>query len=395
MWSRKRLSAALMGTALIVLGLLALGANNGPTFGDPLPGLTSDLRARFAAGKTAFQEVETVADGIGPVFNNVSCVACHSSPATGGGSTLIETRFGRMVNGQFDPMTDFGGSLIQTQGIGLYNGVNFVGETVPQQATIVAGRRTTPLFGLGLVNAVPDSTFEQLASLEQQLTPATAGRVNVVTDQATGEQIAGRFGWKCQQGSLFSFSGDAYLNEMGVTTPLDPNENCPQGDCALLQANPAPNNPNDLDNDDIQAFTDFMSLLAPPPQVALSGAAKSGAKTFVSIGCVNCHFPVLQTGPNSVAALNRVTFFPYSDFLLHDMGSLGDGIAQAGAGQTEMRTAPLWGVRVLTSFLHDGRANSLSQAILAHDGQGKAARDQFAGLRSSDQSNLIAFLNSL
>jgi hypothetical protein len=115
-----------------------------------------DLKARFTAGKAGFQEVETVADGIGPVFNNVSCVSCHSVPATGGGSTLVETRFGRMVNGQFDPMTDFGGSLIQTQGIGLFNGVNFVGETVPPQATIVAGRRTTPLFGLGLVNAVPE-----------------------------------------------------------------------------------------------------------------------------------------------------------------------------------------------------------------------------------------------
>ena len=235
MWSRKRLSAALMGAALIGLGFLALGANGGPSFGDPLPGLTSDLRARFNAGKTGFREVETVADGIGPVFNNVSCVACHSTPATGGGSTLVETRFGRMVNGQFDPMTEFGGSLIQTQGIGLFNGVNFVGETVPHQATIVAGRRTTPLFGLGLFNAaVPDATFEQLATLEQHHIRLRQRGVNMVTDQATGEQIAGRFGWKCQQGSLFSFSGDAYLNEMGVTTPLDPTENCPQGNCALL-----------------------------------------------------------------------------------------------------------------------------------------------------------------
>jgi CxxC motif-containing protein (DUF1111 family) len=300
-----------------------------------------------------------------------------------------------VLNGQFDPMTEFGGSLIQTTGIGLYNGVDFVGEVVPVQATISAGRRTTPLFGLGLVNAVPDATLQQLANLEQQFTPNTAGRVNVLTDQATGEPIAGRFGWKCQQGSLFTFSGDAYLNEMGITTPLFPSENCPQGNCALLAANPAPSNPNEPDNDDLEAFTSFMSLLAPPPSVALSSSAKSGAKTFVAIGCVNCHFPALQTGNNSIAALSNVTFFPYSDFLLHDMGSLADGIAQSGAGQTEMRTAPLWGVRVLTTFLHDGRASSLSQAILMHAGQGLAARNQFAALRKSDQANLIAFLNSL
>jgi CxxC motif-containing protein (DUF1111 family) len=372
-----------------------MGGGSGPNFGDPLPRLTTDLRTRFTAGKAAFSEVEGVADGIGPVFNDVSCAACHSTPAVGGGSTIIETRFGRIAGGQFDPMTDFGGSLIQKQGIGLFNDVTFVGEVVPPEATIVAGRRTTPLFGLGLVGAVPDQTFEQLANLEQQHTPGTAGRVNMVTDQATGQQIVGRFGWKCQQGSLFSFSGDAYLNEMGITTPLFPDENCPQGNCALLAANPDPNNPNDENNDDIAAFTDFMTFLAPPPSVPLSNAARNGAQTFSAIGCVNCHFPHLQTGPNSIAALNSVTFFPYSDFLLHDMGSLGDGIAQGGAGQREMRTAPLWGVRVMTRFLHDGSATSLSAAILAHDGQGRAARNRFANLRFSDKANLIAFLNSL
>ncbi len=395
MKSRKTFVLAAVSAALVTLSFFALGGGSSPNFGDPLPNLPSALTTRFLAGQASFELVETVSAGLGPVFNDVSCVACHSVPAAGGGSTTIETRFGRMLKGQFDPMTQFGGSLIQKNGIGLYNGVNFVGETVPHQATISAGRRTTPLFGLGLVNSVPDSTFEQLASLEKQYTPATAGRAAMITDQATGDDIVGRFGWKCQQGSLFTFSGDAYLNEMGVTTPLFPDENCPQGNCALLAANPALMNPNEPDNDDLQAFTDFMTFLAPPPALALTSAAKSGAGTFVSIGCVNCHFPVLQTGSNSIAALNSVTFFPYSDFLLHDMGSLGDGIAQADAGQTEMRTAPLWGVRVMSRFLHDGRATSLSQAILAHAGQGKAARNQFANLSSRDQANLIAFLNSL
>ncbi len=138
-----------------------------------------------------------------------------------------------------------------------------------------------------------------------------------------------------------------------------------------------------------------MTLLAPPPQLSRSASAKRGLVTFAAIGCANCHLPVLQTGPNAIAALNKVTFFPFSDFLLHDMGSLGDGIAQPPAGQTEMRTAPLWGVRVLTSFLHDGRASTLSQAILAHDGQGKAASHHFASLSRSQQADLIAFLNTL
>ena len=139
----------------------------------------------------------------------------------------------------------------------------------------------------------------------------------------------------------------------------------------------------------------FMTFLAPPPQLPLTAQAKRGAVTFAAIGCVNCHLPALETGPNSIPQLNQVTFFPFSDFLLHDMGSLGDGIAQAGAGQTEMRTAPLWGVRVITSFLHDGRASTLSEAILAHAGQGQAARNNFANLSATNQANLIAFLNSL
>src|SRR5262245_7995582 len=286
---RKRMPAALCGAALIALALSVTGGNPGTDFGDPLPGLTADLQARFLAGQALFEDVEApIPDGLGPVFNDRSCANCHSSPAVGGGSDILETRFGRMVNGQFDPMTEFGGSLIQKQGIGPFNGVNFVGEVVPRQATIVAGRRTTPLFGLGLVAAVPDSTFQQIAALEQHFTPGTAGRVNLVTDLATGDSIVGRFGWKCRQGSLLSFSGDAYLNEMGITTPLFPNENCPQGQCALLAANPATSNPNEPDNDDIEGFTDFMTFLAPPPSLSLSSQAKSGAKTFAAIGRANC-----------------------------------------------------------------------------------------------------------
>lgn len=391
---QKRMPAALLGAALITLALSALGGTSATNFGDPLPWLNAGQRARFLAGKAAFEDDETVPDGLGPVFNGTSCVSCHSAAATGGGSSIIETRFGRIFNGLFDPMTGVGGSLIQNQGIGLFNSVNFVGEVVPREATIVAQRRTTPLFGLGLVDNVPDQT---LLNLAQQ----TGGRPNMVPfadpntghasiDPDTGQPSlkVGRFGWKCQQATLFTFSGDAYLNEMGITTPMFPDENCPQGRCDLLQANPAPTNPNDPDNSTLVKLSDFMTFLGAPPPGPVTAQARSGAQTFAAIGCANCHVPALQTGDN-------VTFFPFSDFLLHDMGSLNDGIAQNGASGQEMRTAPLWGVRVLKRFLHDGRAASLSQAILAHDGQGKAARDNFASLHEIDQNNLIAFLKSL
>jgi CxxC motif-containing protein (DUF1111 family) len=389
------MASVLLCAALTALALTPFQRHRDAAFGDPLAGLTADQQTLFHAGQATFMQVETVPDGLGPVFNDTACVNCHSVPATGGGSTTTETRFGRMVNGQFDPMTEFDGSLVHKRGIGLFNGVNFVGEVVPRQATIVARRRTTPLFGLGLVGAVSDAVFQELAATQLQRNPDTAGRVNVVIDLATGAPIVGRFGWKCQHGSLFSFAGDAYLNEMGITTPLLPSENCPQGNCALLVANPATNNPNDLDNSSVQQFADFMTFLAPPPRVAGDDKSRSGARTFHEIGCADCHVPTFQTGPNPIAALDTVTFHPYSDFLLHDMGALGDGIAQAGAGQREMRTAPLWGVRILTTFLHDGRAASLSSAILGHDGQAKMARDRFARLDRRNQENLIAFLNSL
>ena len=131
-------------------------------------------------------------------------------------------------------MTDFGRSLIQSQGIRLLNGVDFVGEIVPLQATITAGCRTTPLFGLGLVDNVPDATRQQIVENMQAHTPETAGRANIVLDVATGQQRVGRFGWKCQEATLFSFSGDGCLNEMGITTPMFPVGNCPQGNCSLL-----------------------------------------------------------------------------------------------------------------------------------------------------------------
>ncbi len=142
-------------------------------------------------------------------------------------------------------------------------------------------------------------------------------------------------------------------------------------------------------------MADHTTFLAPPPRRFLTPRAQIGQGFFAAIGCVNCHLPVMQTGPNAVAALNEVTFFPYSDFLVHDMGSLNDGIAQPPATGQQMRTAPLWGARIRTSFLHDGRAKTIKQAILAHDGQGLEARNNFALLRKHEQAEVLEFINSL
>jgi CxxC motif-containing protein (DUF1111 family) len=398
---RRESTAGIIGLALVALALLAMG--NGPrsrsghgstNFGDPLEGLPPDLRARFEAGKAIFERNFTPLQGLGPVFNNTSCAQCHSQGAIGGGSDTLETRYGQVIDGVFNSLTQFDGQLLHSKGIGLFNGVDFVGEVVPPEANVVAHRRTNPLFGLGLVDAVPDQTLKDIAQFQQEVTPETAGQALVLTDIFSGQPRVGRFGWKSQIGTVLTFSGNAFLNEMGITTPFFPHENPPGGDSALLAANPALTNPNNT-TATVMAIADHTTFLAPPPRLFLTRSAQVGQDFFAAIGCVNCHLPVMQTGPNAVAALNEVTFFPYSDFLVHDMGSLNDGIAQPPATGQQMRTAPLWGARIRTSFLHDGRAKTIRDAILAHDGQGLAARNNFAGLRKSEQEKILEFIKSL
>jgi CxxC motif-containing protein (DUF1111 family) len=287
-------------------------------------------------------------------------------------------------------MTSQGGTLLHDHGIGNVSGFNFVGETIPAEANVIARRRTQPLFGLGLVDATPDSTFRAIAAYEAAHSPGSAGRVASVVDLSAGALAVGKFGWKSQVPTLFQFSGDAALNEMGITSPQFPNEVCPGGNCSLLAFNPMPTI-NDPDGADIQRFTDFMRVLGPPPAPKMA----DGAALFESVGCAECHLPLIVTGANANPAFDRVAYHPFSDFLLHDMGSLGDGIAQGDASATEMRTQPLWGLSVQGQLLHDARTTTVEGAIAAHGGQGASSRDAFAALADSDRAALLAFLASL
>jgi CxxC motif-containing protein (DUF1111 family) len=363
--------------------------------GDPLAGLTATQSAAFVAGRTEFTAVENIDDGLGPVFNDRSCVACHSAPAIGGSSPRTVTRFGTTTNGAFDPLANLGGSLIQERAIGPREGSphRFNPEIVPAAATIVTRRRTPPLYGLGFVDATPDSVFNALAQDSIARHDGTAGRVNLVDNIQAGMKTAGKFGWKAQVPSLAQFAGDAYLNEMGITNPLFPNENCPQGNCAELSFNPKPAL-NDT-GDGIVELANYMIMLGAPQRGASSPDASAGEQTFNAIGCASCHTATLQSGRSQIAALDRKTYHPYSDFLLHDMGSLGDGIEQGNATGREIRTAPLWGLRDEPTLLHDGRARTIDDAVLAHAGQGQASRDRYANLTPDARAKLQAFLKSL
>jgi len=366
-----------------------------PSAGGPLAGLTAAQRADFAEGLADFREEEEVIDGLGPVFNERSCAACHSVPATGGGSNRRVTRFARRVNGTFDALTALGGTLIQDHAIGPADGSThrFAPERVPAQATIVVRRRSPPLFGLGLVDATPDADFVALATAQMGSGDRVAGRVSLVDNIRAGMKTVGKFGWKAQVPTLLQFAGDAYVNEMGITTPDFPNEMCPQGNCAELAFNPMPGL-ND-DGSGQVALHNFMMVLAAPPRGAQSRDTAEGESTFEGIGCAQCHVATMRTGANPIAALNRQTYHPYSDFLLHDMGVLGDGLEMGSAAGSEFRTAPLWGLRFITRYLHDGRAATIEEAILAHAGQARPARDRFAALAGPAKTKLMAFLGSL
>jgi CxxC motif-containing protein (DUF1111 family) len=368
-----------------------------PDFGEPLDRITMDEWSRFFAGREEFEAVEDAGDGLGPTFNGRSCAGCHGVPAVGGSAPINETRAQRVVGGVHSELP--GGSLFQSDAIS-----PDCAETVPPEANVVALRQSTPLFGSGLIEAIPDRSILARARWQARTHPQQAGRVHVVTDVASGRRRAGRFGWKSQQATLLSFAADAYVNEMGITSRLFPVENAPNGDLARLATCDATPDPED-EEDDFVAFADFMRLLAPPPgadgRFDRPGRGRGdrdrdrspGRRLFDQVGCVVCHYDGYQAR-SSVRAINGRRVEAFSDFLLHDVGT-GDGIVQGGARANELRTAPLWGLKESAPYLHDGSAPTIEEAIRRHGNQGAAARDAFDGLSQFDKERLLDFLESI
>jgi len=413
--------------------------------GSALPGTDPD---RFAESLENFLANEESDEGLGPLFNERACGNCHNLPVPGGSGVQIERRFGRLTNGSFfgyDRAPDNqGGTLRQLFSNGTYQNGNVTCsipvEREPADANVHnVGRRSLPLFGLGLVDAMPDSFFDFLAAIQPAATRGTVlRRISDIPDSRDpGQSLTSprvqRFGIKNQQTNLISFAGDAYINEMGITTQSCyhgtsllafafenlPNgkaikAGCNGGDLAPAQPAGNPNVPEFTDDavgscaggrtemqEDIDNFRFFMEHLAPPPTDTSDpiGAAL-GAVVFAGAGCGDCHtaLPFVTPSRPFNGVPGNFVFFPFSDFLVHDMGSLGDRIGGTGdslAATRLMRTSPLWGARFNTQLLHDGRAHSIREAVLAHDGQGKAARDRFAALSTTEQNFLIKFVNSL
>jgi CxxC motif-containing protein (DUF1111 family) len=339
----------------------------------------------FFAGCDEFMEVETIDDGLGPVFNGKSCAECHAVPSVGGSEPNVgvarETRIGGLHG---DQLVRSGGPLLQQRAISL-PGCNLKGEVVPGDAIFVSLRNSPPLFGAGLMEAIPDATILEIAN-------GNNGKPNRVFNPDTERTELGRFGWKAQVATLHQFAGDAYLNEMGITNPSFRQENLPQGQQPMPAGCDTVGDPED-NGEGVTAFTNFMRFLAP---LRTDPMPVSVPQVFSDAKCDSCHVPVMETGGDTPGIPAGIKVNLFSDLLLHHMGAgLADGIRQGEAEEDEFRTAPLWGLSHRDRFLHDGKSNKIEDAILRHGGQAQQARDKFVALPQAERDALLAFLNSL
>jgi CxxC motif-containing protein (DUF1111 family) len=352
----------------------------------------------FNDDRFVFEEVETAADGLGPVYNAQSCGECHQSVVTGGASQVAEHRTGRTDHEVF--FESIGGSLIQSRA----TDASLV-EHAAVEDDISTFRLSTNTLGDGFVECIANSTL--LAIRDRQPRPMRGTALAVPVLEADGRVRIGRFGWKCQHASLESFAGDAYVNEMGVTNPLFPEENTSSGRFVGYGSgfDPLPD-PED-DGNDVLAFADFMRATEAPPRGPSSADVAAGEPIFNAVGCAVCHTPAIATAhPGTVvnggefrvpAALGDKIIHPYSDFLLHDIGT-GDGIPvlpEMPSTADQIRTAPLWGLRTRNRLMHDGLTFTVEEAIRRHGGQATRATRRFSALSTDDQQRLLAFLASL
>jgi len=428
--------------------------------GNPLPGLTADETAFFNDGLARFAEVEVVTggknNGLGPRFNSNQCLSCHAQPAAGGSSParnpliaiatlngaknivpwfpapdgpIREPRFKRSADGTSDGEVH---DLFVISGRS-----DAAGCTIAQPDFLPAGkpvsgqggnpniifRIPTPVFGGGLIEAISDSAIlaNMKADAPTKAQLGISGHANAHlsgnANHSANDGTITRFGWKAQNKSLLIFAAEAYNVEMGITNQIFPQERDETPGC-LFNSTPEDTlnfttvstpgvNGNVAVLSDIEAFADFMRMLAPPTPAPDTPSTLNGRAVFAKTGCVHCHTPSLTTAKmiasgsstNPSAALSNQTANLFSDLLVHHMGKgLADGITQGGAGPDEFRTAPLWGVGQRVFFLHDGRTSNLLDAIEAHRSPGSEANrvvERFHKLTAPEQQDLINFLRSL
>src|SRR5580765_7755509 len=378
------------------------------------PAAFDNLTNGFESQAEFDAERDEIAKGLGPVYNAQSCTECHQNPVTGAGSQISELRAGHLDSaGNFVDAP--GGSLINDRAINAS-----IQERVPGAENIRTLRMSTNTLGDGFVEAINSNTLIAIANAQPgQSNGQIRGQfIQVPVLEAPGNVRGGRFGWKNQNSSLLSFAADAYLNEIGITNRLLLTENTSMGNSvaafdpvsdATLCADGSGRVCGEDADQDIEAFARFMRSTKAPPRdtvLAATANARAGATLFNAIGCNICHVTSITTSsPGTVinggaltvaAALGNKIIHPYSDFLLHDIGT-GDGIVQNGgqATRNKLRTMPLWGVRTRDRHMHDGLSLTFTDAILRHAGEASTVTNRFRALSGTQQNQIVTFLQSL
>jgi CxxC motif-containing protein (DUF1111 family) len=390
-------AALLLAASLIACDVLGTEAPDGANLLDtPIDGLTPEERAAFVRGDAEFGRAFAPATGLGPLFNDVACAACHSGDGRGGPGNVLQ-RYGSAGDGN-------GGPQLQTRAI-----PGAVPERLPEGVP-VSLRLPPPVFGVGLIEGIPESAILANADPEDADGDGISGRPNLVTpaayvpalEQGGGAGLrVGRFGRKAQVTSLVEQTVEAYHQDMGITSPFRPSENVnaetdPASAAADVVLDP------EVPASTVMAVVAYLRMLAPPAAGVETPALARGRNVFEQVGCASCHIPELSTGPSIIGALAHRAVPLYSDLLLHDLGdALADGRPDGDANGHEWRTTPLWGLRVARDFLdgalylmHDGRAGTVEEAIELHAGEATQARARFRALSPDDRAALLDFVGS-
>jgi CxxC motif-containing protein (DUF1111 family) len=408
------------------------GNGQAAAIGQPVPGLTAQQQALFDAGKAQYERQFTVADGLGPVFRGKSCAECHGFPVTGGqdpqGTANNVTHFMIFNQGQYFLALEQGGPVVQHRSIQTEPGgagCNIQGETVPALPGVTTSlRHSPPVFGFGLLDAVPDSEILEYQGKKPWKDPSVIGAANwglelealvrlqaftfdITRRQPAGIPRVGRFGWKAQTATVFQFTTEPFNIELGISTPYFPRENHPQGQPLPPECKLGPAQPNDVGSQNSVKLYHFQALLGAPPTLPKSPRARYGEFLFRAIGCADCHRPSMRTAKDyylansdgtaqRVEALSNKEIFPYSDLLVHDMGpGLQDGRVMGRASGLFWRTTPLWGIRFKNHYMHDGRATSVDEAIDLHGGEAAHSTALYEALNPAQETALLEFINGL
>jgi CxxC motif-containing protein (DUF1111 family) len=448
---------ALLDSASLSAGPFTTGETGEQAFSTPYAGLNQEQAREFAEGHAQFNEAWVLAPahgvwGLGPTFNEDRCAHCHANNGRAAAPDEgQEIERGMLVRLSIPGKAKQGGPLphpaygdqLQNRGIegrvppeGLaiihwrekkvafadgeirslrsptleLSNLQF-GELGPD--TMLSVRIAQQVVGLGLLEAVPESTILDIARSQQNT--AVAGHPNYVWDIENERRVMGRFGWKANQPSLRQQAAAAFNADIGATSFLFTEKNCPpiqqqclelpsaskcggQGGCTGNTFRPEVL-PSRLAN-----ITFYLQTLAVPARRSLSDPqVRRGEALFAELRCASCHLPELRTGAKAfIAAAANLTIHPYTDLLLHDMGEeLADGRPDFEASGREWRTAPLWGIGLIravngkVSLLHDGRARDVSEAVLWHGGQAEASRESFRALSAAEREALVKFVESL